>query len=788
MSVGYKVMLAYFVRFRTNKPAKLTDYSSTMRTKFTSFILCLICIYLPSQLRAQQAWFRLDTLTSVSAGGVKMTNPWGGGLNASQFLKMHLNNDADEDLVVYDRTNSKVSTFLAGPDPRNPGKKTFIHAPYYETLFPPVDNWMILADYNGDGLKDLFASTSLGIVVYQQVKTGNTWAFKQMREVLYTKGFSGNINMQVSGTDIPAITDVDDDGDLDLLTFDFSGTYIELHQNLSMEKFGVPDSLGTQASPVFQRNGDCWGNFHKGTGEDFVVGVDCDVVTNPSNRRTAEDPSNGRILHAGNSILLHDLNGDGTKDMLAGHVSNDHISFLPNSAKGIIANFTGFSNTYPAVDPVVMHIFPAGFYEDVDFDNVKDLLIAPSIPANDINRTDFKSSGWYYHNEGTSDKPVFKLVQKNFLQDNMIDVGENAAPAFFDVDGDGDLDMLIGTGGNPVQNGFKGSLWYLKNNGTPAEPDFTVESQDYLELLSKLSVYNIKPQWADFNGDGVPDLGFAATAGATLKLEFRYIPNKGSSSGAAQLNVADAVSIALPVELQIGDSPYFYDADGDGDLDLLVGKTQGNIYYYTNTGSNTQYTFKLETDSFAGVGINFAGRFSQVAVADFDLDGKPDLATVDHTGSIRVFRNADWGKWTERDGSLLSVNGKAGNVHFGNYLALAVADLNGDKKPDVAIGNNAGGVRLLTNILPVSVTGVEPGDAGEVKVFPNPSVGFFKVYASKTGTFNVLTAGGVPMLRNRRIRANETLQISTAQWPAGLYLVELKTGNSRVVRKVVVGD
>ncbi|MCF0071868.1 T9SS type A sorting domain-containing protein [Dyadobacter sp. CY261] len=755
-----------------------------MRTKFTSFILFLICFNKPSVLLAQQAWFKLDTLTGISAGGVKMTNPWGGGLNASQFLKMHLNNDADEDLVVYDRTNSKVTTFLAASDPVQAGKKTFIHAPYYEILFPQVDNWMILADYNGDGFKDLFASTSLGIVVYQQVKMGNAWSWKQVRDVLYTKGFSGNINMQVSGTDVPAITDVDDDGDLDLLTFDFSGTYIELHQNLSMEKFGVPDSLGTQASPVFQRNGDCWGNFHKGDAEDFVVGADCGVVTDPSNRKAAP----ARILHAGNSIFLHDLNGDGTKDLLAGHISNEHISFLPNSAKGIIANFTGFTNTYPAVDPVLMHIFPAAFYEDVDFDGSKDLLIAPSLSANDANLTDFKSSGWYYHNEGTSDKPVFKLVRKNFLQDQMIDVGENAVPSFFDIDGDGDLDMLIGTGGNPVTNSYKGSIWLLKNNGTSTVPDFSLESQDYLELLSKLSVYNIKPQWADFNGDDVPDLGFVATSTANLKLEYRYIPNKGTNGTAAQINLADAVTIALPTELQTGDSPYFYDADGDGDLDLLVGKTQGNIYYYTNTGTNKQYTFKLETDAFAGVGINFAGRFAQMAVTDFDLDGKPDLATVDHTGTVRVFNNADWGRWTERQSSLVSVNGKPVDINLGRYLSLAIADLNGDKKPDIAIGNNAGGVRLMTNILPVSVTGVEPGDPAEVKVFPNPSVEFFKVHSSKTGTFDVLTTGGVRMLQNRPIRANETQQISTAQWPAGLYLVELHAGNSRVVRKVVVGE
>ncbi len=37
----------------------------------------------------------------------------------------------------------------------------------------------------------------------------------------------------------------------------------------------MPDSLGTSERPVFQRNGDCWGNFHKGDTEDFVMGTDC---------------------------------------------------------------------------------------------------------------------------------------------------------------------------------------------------------------------------------------------------------------------------------------------------------------------------------------------------------------------------------------------------------------------------------------------------------------------------------------------------------------------------------
>ncbi|KAA0991226.1 T9SS type A sorting domain-containing protein [Dyadobacter aurulentus] len=747
-----------------------------MRTKYTSLFLLIFSLCLSRASFSQQVWFKIDTVTSVTSKGARLSNPWAGGINAPQFLKMHLNNDSEEDLVVFDRTNSKVTTFIAGPDPDNAAKKKFIHTPYYETLFPQADNWMILADYNGDGSKDLFASTSLGISVYQQVKSGNSWSWKLMQEVLYTKGFSGNINLQVSGTDIPGITDIDDDGDLDLLTFDFSGTYIELHQNLSMERFGVPDSLGNPKDPVFQRNGDCWGNFSKGVSEGFDFGLDCGVVK----------LDGGRIMHAGNSILLQDLNGDGKKDLLVGHISNEHISFLTNSASGLIANFTAYSNSYPANDPVLMHIFPAAFYEDMNFDGVPDLLIAPNLPSNDLNKVDFKSSGWLYHNAGTAVKPNFQLKQKNLLQDQMLDVGENAAPAFFDVDGDGDLDMLIGTGGVPGTNGFRGGFWLLKNEGTATEPQFAVESENYLNVPATIGLFNIKPQRADFNGDGVADLGFSGVSLSNLRLEYRYIPNKAAAGAPAQLNLAEAVTIALPAELSSSDAPYFFDADSDGDLDLLVGRGQGNLFYYSNTGSNKQFTFALESDAFAGVGVNFAGRSPQVAAADFDLDGLMDLATVDHTGNLRIFHGAAWGKWTERESELISINGKPGTPNFGNYLSLVAGDLNGDKKPDLAIGNNAGGIRLLTNVLPVEVTGVEPGNEPVIRVFPNPATEYLTITSTLNGTLKILTVGGREMLSEVPVRADTERQIATVNWPSGLYLVELKSGGKRIVKKVIV--
>ncbi len=738
-----------------------------MKLQITVILVTLF--FLCERASAQTSWFVRDTTSVVKKGSVLIDTPWAGGLNAVQYGKTDLDGDDTEDLVVFDRTSSKVSTFIA-----DPVLKKYVYRPEYELLFPAITNWMALVDYDGDGIKELFTYASQGLTVYR--RKGNAsdgWEWVRMKPYLTTTGLSGNsINLQVAASDIPALTDFDGDGDMDIITFEAGGDFAELNQNMSMERYGVPDSL------EFVRNGECWGDFRKHTCDDFEFGIPCAVAAHGLGGQTAGN--NARVMHTGNSILLHDLNGDGKKDMLLGNVDCENLSILYNSTTGLEAKYTTYSSAYPAAAPASMPMFPAAYLEDVDFDGVKDLLVSPNVYGNDNLMMDFISSGWYYHNAGTENIPDFQLRQKDFLQSDMLDVGENAAVSFFDVDGDGDADMVIGNRGTFNGEDFSGALWLFRNTGTPAKPVYELETDDFLQL-QKLGHTDLQPHWHDFNGDGRTDLGIVSVY--NRRLLFHYIPNQGS--GAVQLNASALAEVSLPGELSVSDRICFYDADRDGDMDILVGGVLGNISYYENTGSATAPVFTLRDAALGGIGPAFSRRFLSLAVADLDLDGKADIVMTDMSGNIRILHSGEWGAWSKEDSSVIydAIRDGHSAPYLGTRLHVTIADVNNDRKPDLAVGTAAGGAYIFLNRLPLTISGNEP--AAALTVYPNPACNGFSVQATHPGELGIFDMLG------RKIYASQApagvpLSVDASGWEKGVYIIKLKRETGVEVKKVVL--
>ena len=84
-------------------------------------------------------------------------------------------------------------------------------------------------------------------------------------------------------------------------------------------------------------------------------------------------------------------------------------------------------------------------------------------------------------------------------------------------------------------------------------------------------------------------------------------------------------------------APAFADLDGDGRLDLVIGKeAAGTLTYYKNVGSKTSAEFQAEEGPLTNVGV---GRFSKPTFYDFDNDGDQDLIVGDNVGDVLLFLN-----------------------------------------------------------------------------------------------------------------------------------------------------
>ena len=121
----------------------------------------------------------------------------------------------------------------------------------------------------------------------------------------------------------------------------------------------------------------------------------------------------------------------------------------------------------------------------------------------------------YFENTGSAVAPAFTERTGAANPFDGVNVGFSSAPSFADLDGDGDLDAVVGV--------VDGTLHYFENTGTALAPAFT----------ARTGAAN------PFNG---VDVGYTGT-------------------------------------------PSFADLDGDGDLDAIVGASDGTLHYFTNTGA-----------------------------------------------------------------------------------------------------------------------------------------------------------------------------------------------------------
>ena len=731
-------------------------------------VLLIILVMLPLYIRAQFTYVYDETIPVSDQDGNLMTMPWAGGLNASHYNKMDLDRDGKDDLVLFDRMADKIITFL-NRDNR------YVPAPQYESAFPSeITNWLLLRDANCDGRKDIFTGDNLGIKVYLNTTTGDRPTWKQYifhagpgstgSPVLLTKGFSGKINVQLQFDDLPSFVDADGDGDLDLFNVRFVGNgTVEYHRNFGMERYGTCDSLD------YERQTQSWGG---------VTECGCGVFA--FNGNPCPSSSGGRTEHAGGkSLTALDANGDSRIDLLFSEATCNNLYLLPNS--GTLDNpAISTASPFPPGSPASFPLFPATFYEDLDFDGVKDLVAIPNIFTKTLLQTDLARSNWFYKNNGTDTAPNFAFRQSDYLQSLMIDVGDNAVPAFIDYDGDGDFDMFVSQHTSPD---LPSRVAMYENIGTSDIPAFKLVNDDVWGF-SQLLFYNLKIQFADLTNDGRQDLVFTATHLQSGVTRLYFVPNNGSGV----INVSGQVQQS-DVAIGINENIYVGDVDRNGLADLLIGRTSGALEYWRNRADGS-LGFELFDSSFLGLGPSVLRQNLSCFMTDLDGDEKIDLMIGDQNGTLSIISNVrEAGDGAPAITELVynTITETYEQHNLGGRIWPTAINLYNSTKPAIIVGNVLGGLSILRND-----NGEDLPSEPSVSVYPNPverknfTGKELTIRIDRPGFVQAFTSLGQVMTEPVYVLGNQEYGFSVSGLAAGVYILRFTIENKTLTRRVVV--
>lgn len=559
--------------------------------------------------------------------GAPYDHPFLGGFVVPRPQFVDIDGDGTLDLFVHERSNELM--FL-----ENVGTAT---EPRFEWRTDkwqdlPIGEWARFVDLTGDGRIDLLAEEEYSYIrVYRNEGTP-----REPRMVLVPDSLRDDAGRPIFADrqNIPDFHDLDCNGRLDLFLGRIDGT---------VGRFEATGETDANALPTFRL-----------VTERFE-GIEIIGQVTPSAK------------HGANSMFFADLDGDGAKDLFWGDFFEPGVLRIEN--RGSCEAPSLRAEPVPVRDddgPIVTSGFNTPYFADIDGDGELDLFIGvlggafnPILTASD--------NFHYYRNDGGG---RFLLGTRRFLY--TIDTGTESVPAIGDIDGNGTLDLLVGNKIDPAKSN-SARLYWFENIGTPTDPRFRL--RDTLDLVQ---AYHYAPAVADLWGDPLPGLVLG-----TWNDGIHFYRNTGSP-GAPSFEHVEPMTI----ELSRGSNatPAVVDLDGNGLLDLIVGRSNGELSYYRNVGSPTEPRFELVTDRWLEIR---PGRRSHPSFTDLTGNGLPDLVIGREDAGAVVYRNT--GTLTEpsfeEDATL--------TIPLHPYGTPVFADLFDDGRPGLIAGSASGGLIYL---------------------------------------------------------------------------------------------
>jgi len=473
-----------------------------------------------------------------------------GGTNSYYPVLVDLDNDGDDDLII-DGFNGLLLYWNTG-DGLNPiwVKDTIVFSQINAMI--GQDPKPAFADLDADGDFDLLVG--IGESILGGPTPGITIGFRNTGSATnpvfsYYLPFVTGI-ADIGRNSYPALADLDNDGDFDLLlgrdlqTFVYyinTGTPQTPQWTQNTTLFAGVESSTYWKNPTFcdldgdgdydliygQSSGRLY--FYKNTGT-------------PSNPSFQYDPSYFVVVKLdGNSSTcsLADFDNDGDFDLLSG-IWTGTFQFFRNVGSKNFPSFQKASASFTNINP---GSYSSPVFVDLDKDGDYDIV------SGALNGRIY----CYINNNGN-------FVQNTSIFGN-INVGGFSIPAFADIDNDGDEDLLVGSEQSS-------NVKFFRNSGNNV---FVEDSS----VISNIAFPNYsRPTFSDVDNDGDFDLVIGKSDGTIV-----YFENKGNP---LVPNFVRNDTLFAGVRTKQNAHPGFADLDGDGRKDLVLGEYDGNFTFFKN--------------------------------------------------------------------------------------------------------------------------------------------------------------------------------------------------------------
>jgi len=566
----------------------------------------------------------------LDSSGEAYAHPFYGGLNVPRPEFVDVDQDGDLDLFLQERTGELAFFENTGGSEATGAARLTWRTDHYQQV--ELGEWFRFTDLDQDGDPDLLVERPYSYIrVYRNTGSAGNPTFEVFADSLRTPEgtpiFSDRQN-------IPNVTDLDCDGQLDLFLGKLDGTVSRYEAR--------GDSAGI---PRFA------------------------LVTEQFEGIEIVNQQMASARHGANTLAFADVDGDGDEDLFWGDFFEPGLLLIENTGDSCEdPNFRTTPQPFPSGAPVKTSGYNAPSLVDWSGNGQTDLFVGVLGGAFDANTT--LSQNFFYY-EHTDDG--FQQRSGQFL--GTIDVGSESSAAWGDIDGDGDIDGLLANKIDPMQ-GQTSRVYVLENTGTASSPSYRMRSP-----LDLPSAYHYAPALGDLTGDGTPDLVVGTWKG---RLQVAIGQGDGTFGELQDL-----------VELPRGSNavPALGDLDADGDLDLVVGESAGTLTFFRNEGvpneggaSGDVPSFTLESEAFADVTVDDR---SAPALHDVDADGDLDVVVGTQVQGLQLARNT---------GTPQAANFAATDSLAFDAPRLATprfADVDGDGTAELLLGTEGGGLQLF---------------------------------------------------------------------------------------------